>query len=171
MKCSEADIQMQSDITLGALLLHFHSADCTPSLCLDRLNEVVRAVSPDLLRQSDFQVFRMTDRRTLQTVACVVDTTDIPPELQLVQWSMLCPLSLAVDDPYILHGYVQQVGKQWIFCRWRCSDPFGRLRPCAGFAGVLDLGRVVHDCSAWPPWQRRPWSCTGHYCETTYGCL
>ena len=24
-------------------------------------------------------------------------------------------------------------------------DPFGRLRPCTGFARVLDRGRVVHD--------------------------
>ena len=65
---------------------------------------------------SGVQVSRATqwtaDWWTLKTVACVVDATDIPPELQLVQWSMLCPLSLPVYDPCILHGYVQQASKQ-----------------------------------------------------------
>jgi len=62
---------------------------------------------------SNIVVVRWHDNRwTLKTVACVVDATDISPELQMVQWSMQCPISLAVYDPCILHGYVQQVSKQ-----------------------------------------------------------
>ena len=105
-----------SNVTLGALLLDLHSTHCTSTLCLDRLNEVVRAVSPDLLGRSAVQVFRATEWATdqwmLKTVACVVDATDITPELQLVQWSMPCPLSLAVYDTFILHGHMQQVSKE-----------------------------------------------------------
>jgi len=80
---------------------------------VEKVKKMTRGTSDHRLdSNSNIVIVRWHDNRwTLKTVACVVDATDISPELQMVQWSMPCPISLAVYDPYSLHGYVQQVSR------------------------------------------------------------
>jgi len=75
MERGKAGIQIQSYVTLGTLLLDFHSTNCTSTLCRDRFNEVISAVCSDLIWRSDVQVFRTTNRWLTMTIIDFIKET------------------------------------------------------------------------------------------------